>query len=943
MFHLKSLETFNWGPHPQQIIPFEPGVNLFAGENGSGKTTLFDAIRVALGDEGPLSRKRTPRDYIRKGESLSFVKLVVDNGPRNGRRPFQDLGFVFPDVTLCVKYEREGGTWRPKAYLHDGADFEVGVHDRQVPSLGVREYRKRLEMAGLSRGLLKVLNLGQGATDRICEYDEIKLFSTILEIMGDREIMHRYDQARQDLHQARQHVNELQGQHEQETRELQMIARRLERYREYAVKKEEREARQQEHALARYRDAVHRQEGARAAIEENEARLANATLEAQAARHEGEERAAELRDLDGKRSELRQAYSEARRLHTEAFRDVSNLESEIDKLRSTVRYAESIIPADLPTLEAEASGLADQMDALRLALAEKRRRRGEIDNRLKRLERDQSDYPDEVDRFRAHLEQAGIGHVLFCDAIEITDPAWVDAIEALLGPERFDIVILDPGRVVEAKHLAEEMEYPYYISRPNPADVHPASRSGEHDAPTAWDKVRVHEPAIRGWLRKLAEVRLVDSVEQGDRLAQQGVRSITRRRYFQDNRGGKSLRLIGRYCGRLAREQEIKDLQEQIAGLDDTLRQEDTELRSLDERLTSARQAIEEQQLRLRLPELTAGLSALATRHEELVNQCDDLDQKEQALQQQLEDMAGRRASLENAVARALEKVKKEEEQAANATRQIGENRRALQDAEQTITALQQEHDETVLSNATGRDDLKSPDWYAALIHRLEGELAGFSEEERDPRIEQIHGARVEEMRRLEDALHNEHLRMKAEEEDLQAAREEFNQHVELVCNLFNRRVREAAALANADADVRLIKEGEEWTANWRLELRIGFDGKSLVPFHDPSLSGGQAVITSLIILIAAVSVESAFQLMMLDEPYAHLDDGRTDEVGRFLHSTQAQFILTAPANATLRSISAAADEVIMLSKAFGEEEAPVADIIILADPWDEEDVAGAR
>lgn len=61
-------------------------------------------------------------------------------------------------------------------------------------------------------------------------------------------------------------------------------------------------------------------------------------------------------------------------------------------------------------------------------------------------------------------------------------------------------------------------------------------------------------------------------------------------------------------------------------------------------------------------------------------------------------------------------------------------------------------------------------------------------------------------------------------------------------------------------------------------------------------------MITSLLLLIAAAKAEqSAFSFMLVDEPTAHLDLGRMEEVGQFLRDTNAQYIISIPYNANVQ------------------------------------------
>ena len=79
--------------------------------------------------------------------------------------------------------------------------------------LGVEHWRKRLEGAGLSRAIARVLALEQGQTDRLCEFSPKELLRLVFEVFGDQEVLDRYEEARR-------HQRELTAEVESAEREL---------------------------------------------------------------------------------------------------------------------------------------------------------------------------------------------------------------------------------------------------------------------------------------------------------------------------------------------------------------------------------------------------------------------------------------------------------------------------------------------------------------------------------------------------------------------------------------------------------------------------------------------------------------------------------------------------------------------------------------------------
>ena len=71
-------------------IPFKKGVNVVCGPNGAGQSTILIGISVALGKSSTERSKRLS-DLIRRGKDEARVTLVLDNSPREGRRPVRRI------------------------------------------------------------------------------------------------------------------------------------------------------------------------------------------------------------------------------------------------------------------------------------------------------------------------------------------------------------------------------------------------------------------------------------------------------------------------------------------------------------------------------------------------------------------------------------------------------------------------------------------------------------------------------------------------------------------------------------------------------------------------------------------------------------------------------------------------------------------------------------
>ncbi len=172
MFHLQSLELLHWDYCRRVSMPLDGNIITIAGPNGSGKTTLLDAMRTLLGLE--CSGGRTYKTYARHANAeTAWLRALVDNRPRgrqNSSRPFASSLLYADQVTLACRIERHGGDWQRRYLLVDGVhEIEALAERAEKDWLGIEAWKKRLEAAGLTRAIGRVLALEQGQTDRLCE------------------------------------------------------------------------------------------------------------------------------------------------------------------------------------------------------------------------------------------------------------------------------------------------------------------------------------------------------------------------------------------------------------------------------------------------------------------------------------------------------------------------------------------------------------------------------------------------------------------------------------------------------------------------------------------------------------------------------------------------------------------------------------------------------
>ena len=244
MFHLQSLELLHWDYCERLTLPLDGAIITVAGPNGSGKTTLLDAMRTLLGLE--CSGGRNYKTYARHANADSaWLRATVDNRPRGRQtstRPFATSLMYSDQVTLACRIDRNGGDWRRRYCMREGdVPIEALVDVPDKDWLGLEGWRGRLERAGLSRAIARVLALEQGQTDRLCEYSSRELLRLVFDVFGDQDVLDRYEEARRHQREVSDEVEAARRELAHGQGQLAQLDARVNLYRQYRAKTQERQ------------------------------------------------------------------------------------------------------------------------------------------------------------------------------------------------------------------------------------------------------------------------------------------------------------------------------------------------------------------------------------------------------------------------------------------------------------------------------------------------------------------------------------------------------------------------------------------------------------------------------------------------------------------------------------------------------------------------------
>jgi chromosome segregation ATPase len=923
MFHLQSLELLHWDYCRRVQVPLDGSIITIAGPNGSGKTTLLDALRTLLGLE--CSGGRTYKTYARHANAESaWLRAVVDNRPRsrqNSDRPFAKASLLYADqVTLACRIERHGGDWQRRYLMLDGAlEIEQLADRTEKDWMGIEAWKKRLEAAGLTRAIGRVLALEQGQTDRLCELSPKELLRLVFEVFGDQEVLDRYDQARSHQQQLEKEVEQAVRELAHAQTQLTELGLRVNSYQQHQLKLKERERLATEvlpvmqWSEARGRTAqdlreLHRQRLFAAhdqqALSAKRAGLHGLFTASESAK-------ARLDGLNRSRPEARQAFQDAR----DAEKPVEELAKREEQLKAL-----AAVESDASALTALTDELAGRQHGLRESYFRAKEGHDKAAAALEALSGQKLPPPQDVTRFRKQLDEAGIAHHVLADCIDIADESWRAAAEGLLRPSRW-VVVLDRAQdEARAYALASKERYRHYVVAEGEAA--PAGAKG-----TLLAALRVSAKLPAWLLRQLLNIQCVKDTQEG---AKQGGEWITQDAYYRDGRGGRSLWIEPReyQFGVSALAARRESIEAEILRRDAELGRIVREQAEVERQLKDAQRAAQghkaAQELAERSDEFAearARLPGLAQARREAASRMSALDAEH--------DLAVKQANnAERDYEAAQAGLKNDEQQLAARQREHAARRQALREAAAQSNTQRAAFPLTWVHRARLadlRDEFETATQARIALAHLERELEAGSWET-DPQVLERHTrmklqVSEEELLLQDRRASNEMARIASGN-----ARERYIDVLRATMRRYKKNVQELGELAGviAQADLPHLDNDDTVLAQAGLQVRFNFDGKGEVGLNDGEASGGQQVLKSLILLVGLMKDDDApGGFVFIDEPFAHLDVRNIQLVGHFLKSTRAQYLLTTPITHNVEVFEPSDITLVTSKKPRGERWAP--------------------
>lgn len=895
MFQIRELEMVHWDFWQRISVPLDAQIVTITGPNGSGKTTLLDALRTLLALK--CSGRRDYKRYVRNAKaSFAWLRGVVEN-PKRVSGDLYRLHPFFPitteKVTLFCRIKKQGGDWVRHYAIAEGDVALNENSEKTLQWLGVREYTQRLQEAGLTGAIAEVLALEQGDTDKLCEYSPRALLDLVFQVFGDKIVLDNYQETKFKLKEAESELDELNRQLAGLGHEVERMRGRANRYIEWQQTQED---------IRRLTDEVipglHLLDAHDALIsfcQQMRSQRKNLWMKDREVKAMQQDTVTLTETLQQagmtevqEKEEYQQALSRFQQAR-ELIRDSERLTKEQEKLEALAKAEHG---QDSVALAQTVNRLRDQHNTLSQTLRAAKIERDHCYQTQAILQQGKQSHPEFVRHMREGLDNIGIPHQMLSENIDVIDVHWQGAVEALLAPYRYMILLQRESDKRAAWQLAQRLQFRHFIV-PERAPL----PNVDKNAILAIIAVKTDLPA---WLsRQLNQIKRVNSVadavnETGDWITPDG--------YNKERRGARFIGVEASdyHFGEGARYTKLAELNRRQRELDDLILQTETELNVLN-------QDIGTQQLQLAgmdaVKQLTARADAFRTAAENYAAQ--------QMLLQKLGADVSRQQTATDHATEARHKIDKMLE---NHRYQLAQLTKSTMDARemagryktdllkqiQQIRVMRQNMPAAQYASAyllMLRDQYGSTQAVNHIIQQQEGKLQ-HGDWERDARVVALREKLVADYTSMESEMAARRSEVERARQLTEEARAAYITKLKVTLRMYSKNLLHLGQLAGIDIEMEMprLENDDAILSSAGLNIRFNFDQKGMMGLNDGEASGGQQVMKSLILLIGLMMDDiHSSGFVFIDEPFAHLDIANIDRVGAFLKATRAQYLITTP------------------------------------------------
>lgn len=911
--HLLSVEAEGFSYLPRQVILIHEGITVVNGENGSGKTTFLNMLRVLFGatkfDNGHTFKTFFERDHVH------FIYIIgrFDNTihPEYQKRPFQEIGKYNDRVSVVCRLTNDNPVKREFLIFDGNFDLEVHLKDN-LKWLEVGHYLSHMEQVGMSKALANAFSLYQGNTEKLLGLNEEQLADYLLQICGEQERIDKFNNIKINLEELYKQYQELGRQKQQEELVIQNVKQKIDRIKQIKQNEQQLEENQFNKELAVVK-------GIKEKMNDQETLLSSLKDEILQIEHNIQTTNDELtitdQELEKNSNTLSSINKKINDIHNQTLilsEEKIKIETEANDLLEFINKYKPIVPVPLDKLNHELSSITDLYKKQVTIVQNLRHEKETIMGKIHHIKTTHSvHYPGVVTKMIEKLKERQLNHLLLAEQLEITDNKWRHAIEALLGAERFTITV-DEHAIVETMKIAQEIGYPYWIS-----PFKSVSLSYKNES--ILSKINVLDERITGYIERFKNFMMAENMESAWDWVQKGYNALLYKPtpYQVISRGGRSIHPNGIYCGRKSYLLQLEQLQKDLNNIHQNFATENTKEEELLNELKRVNQAIEDQKMRALVPDKENEHFSITKNHQIVMNSLTEFNKQFQSLRnegEKVQELSSKNSIRHGELNIALSNLQ---------SKQTDFNQK-LSDTIVSLETLTPQYNNTVsklskeqiikLSDSSYIESLKTVEQYTTLISSLQNMIQQLRNtgEPIQPGEENI--IALEEKYNFHLKLLQNHLNEISETETKlenlrrkhDKAQEEYLEMVEEVFRKVKKSLEELAAQGNINATLKLINIGNE---RWKIDYKVGFHGKVPVSYRTKTaFSGGQKVIISLLLTLSAIQADGMLNFMILDEPFAHLDQERTELVSQFLKKTGAQYIIAMPYSENLKLLYPFAD-----------------------------------
>jgi hypothetical protein len=914
MPQIEEAQFVNWGSMRPDIIPLAaPGITIAIGPNGSGKTCWLDGLKVILG-VADFSKRRTPASYIFNGgpsnipADEAWLRATFANPVKPGQRHrvFAVAGGGCEDaehVTVICRVQGDKRkylvlpghvAWGREHPLDVDLDGLARLPDNRW--LGPQKYDYLLDRAGVTKALRGVLSLPQGETDRLVTETRSGLMRRLLELTGRQSTLDEFRVARVKYGEARVVYRDAKQHFEQKKLGLEQLQFKLRQYQEWEALKEKL------HAVdsfllpaAHHFAAAEELEAATGKYSSQQQEVAALKVELAKARKAADARKTEIASLErehGELSEREKRLSAATRETAvklgEAGGQAKQAWREFDAAWAAVGRAsqEEVMAA----VESAELALSACLRARHAAEAESVTLQEDID----RLLAGGSAAPAVVRTFHDQLRETGIEAIVVGDMLAgaAGDATGAAHAQAALGDAVWAVVV-PPERYQRARELAAATGYPWPVASAGPGSPSGVLRLGgvgDGRLGALLATLDATPASVGSEAASLIEAGADATTPDGMRHG----RFLSRMTPVRDH-----------VLHPAARELEASRIRRMLAESRRVVTESGAESDSLRERLASAYLLLD-------------AVRRLQEKRQAFREACQLLAETRAAHRSARQEHASASASVKELFGR-LEAAKAEisslEKQATTADRN-------LQEAEKELKALASKR---VAAELEAQAAPLPPGFTEADFARLEpvstleaqsamwtaevNDRSRFPDDIRDPVIASQCEAEETRLTDVEQLVTDRTRELEAQERMVEESRKRYDEHIRALVRRLRDNFSEICETAGIDGRIELVPGDmqEELGIDVLVSHKIG---EAPVSYQEGSHSGGQGTKIAIMLLLAAMSLGQAADLLIVDEHNAHLDGTNTGQIAQLMRrlSSRIQFILSAPTDGKGTAVAGSCD-----------------------------------